>query len=307
MLSLTRLIVRAPPGAVNAPNRAKTYDSRPMARPGRRWLNGAMIDDYVRRIGLGEVPAGAAGLRALQEAHLRTVPFENLSIHLGEPIELDEALLLAKVVDRRRGGFCYELNGAFAALLRGVGYQVEYLQARVFSREGEPGIPYDHMALRVDQWLVDVGFGRFTRYPVRLDTDAEQADPVGTVRVRPTPDGDLDVYVNGAPQYRLDPRPQRLADFAPTCWYHQTSPASHFTRSLVCTIPTAGGQVTLSGHKLIETVGAQRTERTLSDREALEAYGDHFGIVLDTLPPEPAPRESAAQESYAQESPAQES
>jgi N-hydroxyarylamine O-acetyltransferase len=253
-----------------------------------------MRRDYLARIGLAGVPAATAeGLAVLQEAHLRAVPFENLSIHLGEPIELDESLLLAKVLDRRRGGFCYELNGAFAALLRALGYQVEYLQARVFNREGEPGVPYDHMALRVDQWLLDVGFGRFTMRPVRLDTVAEQADPVGTVQVRPTAEGDLDLYVNGAPQYRVDPRPQRLSDFAPTCWYQQTSPASHFTRSLVCTIATGTGQVTLSGHKLIETVDGVRTEKVLaSDGEVLAAYGDLFGVVLDRLPPEPAPQES---------------
>jgi N-hydroxyarylamine O-acetyltransferase len=269
-----------------------------MAPPGPRWLNGHVIDEYLQRIGLahgvGSTQRPAAdveGLRALQAAHLRAVPFENLSIHLGERIELTQEALLAKVVDRRRGGFCYELNGAFAGLLRGLGYRVTLLQARVFGKDGSVGPPYDHLALRVDlagPWLADVGFGRFTAHPVRLDVRQEQADPAGAVLVRPA-GADLDVLIDGVPQYRLEQRPRELADFRTTCWYHQTSPESHFTRSLVCSLPVAGGYRTLSDHTLIETVDGVRTEKTLADdAEVLAAYGDLFGIVLDRLPSAPA-------------------
>ena len=67
---------------------------------------------YLERLGVA-TPAvsDAAGLRTLHRAHQLTVPFENLSIHLAEPISLDEADLIDKIVRRRRGGFCYELNG----------------------------------------------------------------------------------------------------------------------------------------------------------------------------------------------------
>jgi len=259
-----------------------------------------VIEEYLQRIGLATRPAaGVAGLRELQAAHLRAVPFENLSIHLGEPIVLTGDALLAKVVDRRRGGFCYELNGAFAALLRALGYRVTLLQARVFGKDGSLGPPYDHLALRVDldaPWLADVGFGRFTTYPVRLDARGEQADPAGPVLVRPAggADGaggaDLDVLIGGVPQYRLEQRPRELADFRATCWYHQTSPESHFTRSLVCSLPVDGGYRTLSDHTLIETIGGVRTEKPLGDdAEVLAAYGDLFGVVLDRLPAAPAP------------------
>jgi N-hydroxyarylamine O-acetyltransferase len=252
----------------------------------------SFVDAYLRRIGLADPPApGVDGLRALQDAHLRTVPFENLSIHLGEPIVLTEEALLAKVVDRRRGGFCYELNGAFAALLRALGYQVTLLQARVFGKDGTLGPPYDHLALRVElarPWLVDVGFGRFTRYPVRLDTRQAQPDPAGSVEVVAA-GADLDVHIDGTPQYRLEQRPRSLADFRTTCWWHQTSPDSHFTRSLVCSLPIRGGQRTLSDRSLIETVDGTRTEKVLGeDAEVIAAYGDLFGIVLDRLPVPPA-------------------
>src|SRR5947208_1985027 len=112
-------------------------------------MDDAAAAAYLRRIAAArpDVPDTEA-LRALQLSHLRTVPFENLAIHLGEEIVLAEQPLLDKIVGARRGGFCYELNGAFAALLRALGYDVELLSTRVFGPEGL-GIPYDHLALRV--------------------------------------------------------------------------------------------------------------------------------------------------------------
>jgi N-hydroxyarylamine O-acetyltransferase len=258
-------------------------------------MDGKELDAYLARIGAAR-PArtDAAALRELQLRHLLAVPFENLSIHLGEPIVLEPAALLDKLVRRRRGGFCYELNGAFADLLSTLGFGVTLLAARVFGQAG-PGPPFDHLALRVEvdgdgPWLADVGFGRHSSYPLRLDSREEQADPGGTFRIAETADGDLDVIRDGQPQYRLEPRPRSLADFEPTCWWQQTSPRSHFTRSLVCSLLTGDGRVTLSDRTLIRTVGDRREERTLTgDAEALDAYRTWFGIVLDRLPRSPAP------------------
>ncbi|WP_405004771.1 arylamine N-acetyltransferase [Kitasatospora purpeofusca] len=266
---------------------------------------------YLARIG-AERPAraGAAELARLQEAHLDAVPFENLGIHLGEPVVLEPEALLEKVVGRRRGGFCYELNGAFAALLRALGYRVELLAARVFDG-AEPGPPFDHLALRVEAdgvaWLVDVGFGRFARRPLRLDERGRQQDPAGVFTITPSAGarstgapstgtaGDLDVALDGAPQYRLDPRPYRLADFVPTCWWQTTSPDSHFTRATTCSRPTPdGGRTTLTstratgGTRLLRTApDGTRTEELLDADAALGAYRTHFGLVLDRLPTAP--------------------
>jgi N-hydroxyarylamine O-acetyltransferase len=246
------------------------------------------VDAYLARIGAARPDRlDAVALRELQLRHLHAVPFENLSIHLGESVVLDEKALVDKIVHRRRGGFCYELNGAFGTLLTALGYRVTLLAARAFGPDGV-GPPFDHLALRVDlagSWLVDVGFGRFTHHPLRLDGRDDQADPGGTFRITEADDGDLDVTADGTPQYRIEPRPRVLADFEPTCWWHQTSPRSHFTQSLVCSIPTVTGRVTLTGRTLIETAGGKRHERILgSDAEVLTAYQRHFGIVLDRVP-----------------------
>ncbi|MER7133992.1 arylamine N-acetyltransferase family protein [Streptosporangium saharense] len=245
-------------------------------------------DEYLTRIGAARPHHPDAEVLAdLHLRHLRTVPFENLSIHLAEPIVLDEAALIDKIVTRRRGGFCYELNGAFAVLLRSLGYRVTMLAARSLDG-GSVGPPFDHMALRVDApdpWLVDVGFGRFVHRPLRLDPDIDQADPEGVFRLVETEEGDIDVLKDGVPQYRLEQRPRLLADYEATCWWQQTSPTSHFTRSLVCSRLTEDGRLTLSGRQLVHTVGQERRETTLTtDAEVLAAYRDHFGIELDTVP-----------------------
>src|SRR5882762_2856663 len=121
------------------------------------------IKAYLERINYhGALAPSAETLRDLQVAHLLTVPFENLSIHAGEPIVLEDEALFTKIVTSRRGGFCYEANGLFAALLRALGFEVAMLSAEVANAEGEFGPNFDHMTLmvtRADRWLVDVGFG----------------------------------------------------------------------------------------------------------------------------------------------------
>lgn len=132
-------------------------------------MDSSQTGAYLARIGARR-PAtpDADSLRDLHERHLNTVPFENVSIHLGERIGLDEKALFDKIVQRRRGGFCYELNGAFSGLLSALGFNVSLLSVKVFGDEGRLGPPFDHLALRVDldePWLVDVGFGRHARHP----------------------------------------------------------------------------------------------------------------------------------------------
>ncbi|MBB4945094.1 N-hydroxyarylamine O-acetyltransferase [Kitasatospora gansuensis] len=251
-------------------------------------LTDEQVAAYLARIGLPRPGrADRAALAELQRAHLEAVPFENLSVRLGEPIVLEPGALVAKITERHRGGFCYELNGAFAELLRALGFRVTLLAARVFGPE-RIGPPFDHMALRVDLdgevWLADVGFGRFSELPLRLDERGEQADPAGVFTIVPHGD-ELDVRQNGAPQYRLDQRAYELTDFVPTCWWQATSPDSHFRRSVTCSRLAEGGRITLSGTRLIRTAAdGSRTGQELDEAGALAAYRTHFGIELEQLP-----------------------
>lgn len=246
---------------------------------------------YLRRIGLDEPPeVTPAGLAGLMSAHLAAVPFENLDIHMGVPIELDVDAIVAKLVERGRGGFCYELNGAFAELLGWLGFSVSLLEARVHTPDG-PGIPFDHLCLEVDvgdgggPWLVDVGFGSAFAEPLHLDVGpVEQRDPAGVFQVVDAGDGWegwCDLVQDGAPQYRFSRQPCDLQDFAGGCLHHQTSPDSHFTQKTVCTLPVAGGRITLSATTLIVTsADGRRTTSELTPTEIGPLLADQFGIHL---------------------------
>jgi N-hydroxyarylamine O-acetyltransferase len=252
--------------------------------------NAMNVPAYLERIGYqGPLSPTAETLRRLHVAHLYAVPFENLSIHWGEPIRLDDEALFEKIVTRRRGGFCYELNGLFAALLRALGFDVAMLSAGVYGAAGAYSPDYDHMALRVtleDRWLADVGFGDSFREPLRLDERGEQAEDGLAYRVEEAGEGRLilsrrEEGGTWKPQYRFGLEPHLYADYADRCHFHQTSPQSHFTQNRLCSLATPDGRVTLSGMKLITTRGGEKQERELADeREHAEALRQIFGIVL---------------------------
>jgi N-hydroxyarylamine O-acetyltransferase len=256
------------------------------------------IKAYLERIGYrGSLAATASTLRDLQVAHLLTVPFENLSIHDNQPIVLDDEALFGKIVERRRGGFCYELNGLFTALLRALGFKVTMLSAAVAKAEGGFSPEFDHMALMVEppgedqphenqakRWLVDVGFGDSFREPLLLDERGEQLQGRRAYRIVADENRLILVQRDGGddwkPQYRFTLRPWEYADFEAMCLYNQTSPQSHFTKERICSRATEQGRVTLSGMRFITTTGdGERIERLLtSDEEYRQVLSEHFGI-----------------------------
>jgi N-hydroxyarylamine O-acetyltransferase len=247
------------------------------------------LQTYLERIAYkGSLEPVAESLRDLQLAHLLTVPFENLSIHNQEPIVLDDEALFDKVVLRRRGGFCYELNGLFAALLGQLGFSVARLSAGVGRAEGGFGPDFDHMTLMVsldERWLVDVGFGDSFREPLLLDSREVQVQGGRAYRIEEA--GDyllLHESLEGgdwSTQFRFTLQPHEYTDYLPMCHYHQTSPESHFTRKRICSRATPGGRVTLSNMRLIETEGLERSERDLQDEAEYRLVLERdFGITL---------------------------
>ena len=157
---------------------------------------GVDLEAYLQRIGYtGGLDPTVETLTALHRAHVLSIPFENLDILLGRPIRLDLASLQGKLVRDRRGGYCFEQNALFAAVLEHLGFAVTRLAARVSMGE-ERTTPRTHMILAVDlegtRWLADVGFGGDTLLdPVRFDDD----EPVqqGAWAFRLATDGDVRV------------------------------------------------------------------------------------------------------------------
>jgi N-hydroxyarylamine O-acetyltransferase len=225
-------------------------------------------------------------LSQLHRAHMYSVPFENLDIPLRRPIVLSLPLLFDKIVRRRRGGFCYELNGLFAWLLQEIGFDVQMLSGRVFDGS-VPGPEFDHMILLVhtgEKHLADVGFGDSFIEPVllnhkvqRLNGDsyrlAQEHDDWVLYRQRPA--------TNWEPQYAFSLQPRRLDEFRAMCHYHQTSPDSSFTSKSVCSLASDDGRVTLSNDRFIVTSRGNRQEHTVATSQA---YQDllriHFGLDL---------------------------
>ena len=247
------------------------------------------IKAYLERIDYhGGLEPTARTLRELHRAHMLAVPFENLDIHLDRPIMLNDAALFSKIVERRRGGFCYEMNGLFAALLSGLGFRVDKLAAGVTREGGGFGPPFDHMTLLVhleERWLADVGFGESFREPLLLDERGEQMSGGHAYRIKD--DGEnlilqrRDASGAWADQYLFTLRPYEYRDYEEMCRYHQTSPESHFTQRRVCTRATDEGRITLSDLRLIITRDGKQEERLLEDeREYDRALKEYFGVEL---------------------------
>jgi N-hydroxyarylamine O-acetyltransferase len=247
------------------------------------------VQAYLNRINYdGPVVPTAETLRQLHLAHLLTVPFENLSIHAGEPIVLEDEALFGKIVDRRRGGFCYELNGLFAALLRALGFEVVMLSAQVANDDGGFSRDFDHMTLMVtleERWLADVGFGDSFVEPLLLDERNPQMQRDHAYRI--IAEGDwlilerADKGGEWKSQYRFTLKPYKYADYVEMCTYHQTSPLSHFTKGRICSRLTPQGRISLSDMRLITTEMAERRERAAATQEEYEGMlREFFGMVM---------------------------
>jgi N-hydroxyarylamine O-acetyltransferase len=248
------------------------------------------VPAYLDRIAYaGPLAPTAEVLRNLHRAHMLSVPFENLDITLNRKIVCSEDAFVRKIVEQRRGGFCYELNGAFAGLLRAIGFEVTLLSARVPREDGRDGPEFDHLALRIDldePWLADVGFGDSFLEPLQLRSGAEQS-PEGGRKYRIVDYGNalqMERAEQDGPwkrQYSFTLTPRRLQEFMPMCHHHQTSPESPFTKKSVCSMATPDGRVTVADRTLILTHNGNKKERLLaSDPEWRAALKEHFDIVL---------------------------
>lgn len=253
------------------------------------------IKTYLQRIDFqNPVKPDVQTLHELQHCHMLHVPFENLDIGLKRPICLNTDSLWSKIVLNRRGGFCYELNGLFAELLRAIGFHVTYLNARVFNRQGQLGIDFDHLALFVrvpddpTRWLVDVGFGDSFQLPLKIDETGEQLQGLRAYRLEKTSDGYITWQKNydgtWERHYFFDLQPHSFPEeYETACLYHQTSPQSSFTHNSIISRATPEGRISLEDGRLILTTHGKRTVRPLeNDAEYHKLLREHFGLSLPT-------------------------
>lgn len=248
---------------------------------------------YLARLGYSEpIKRDAQTLRGLHLAHMFRVPFENLDIGLKRPIRLDEQSLWDKIVVQQRGGFCYELNGLFAQLLQHLGFDVTYLNARVYNRRGQLGIQFDHLALLVQipdqpgRWLVDVGFGDSFNEPLDFEARGEQRQGLRSYQLEAQSGGFVTWQRNydgtWERHYFFDLEPHAFPqEYESACSYHQTSPQSSFTRGSIISRATPTGRISLEDGRLILTEDGKRSERPIENKEEYQRLlKQYFDIAL---------------------------
>ena len=255
------------------------------------------LDSYFARIGFrGTAGPDAATLAALHACHVTTIPFENLDPLLGGMVNLDLASLQAKLIDSRRGGYCFELNALFKAALESIGFKVTGLGGRVrwMSPPDSPLGPRTHMLLKVDlpegPYLADVGFGGCVLdAPLRLQPDVEQRTTMGTYRL--TEAGGLFSLSAKRPagwrtMYVFDLEPQIQSDYEVSSWFASTHPNLPFSTTLIMERVNSDRRHKLTNRRLIvEACDGQPVEdRSIGSADELRQVLDE---TFNVMPPAP--------------------
>ena len=245
------------------------------------------LSAYFKRIGFEETARpDLASLRALHFAHATSIPFENIAIQMGEGISLELDAIQDKLVQRRRGGYCFEQNSLFLAVLRQIGFDAEPFEARV--RLGTDAVlPRTHMLLRVKldgvELLADVGFGgEGLLHPVPMDGEAH---PQFGRAYRVAAEGGARVLqskqlVAWADLYAFEPVPRHPVDFEMGNWYTSTFPGSRFIKTLTAQRMTAEGKLVLKNLSFTTVKGDVAEERILQPSEVPGVLRESFGLDI---------------------------
>ncbi|NLZ88766.1 MAG: arylamine N-acetyltransferase [Clostridiales bacterium] len=251
------------------------------------------IDRYLQRIGLtGPLPRSQDALTRIVQAHYVHVPYENLDIQDGVPLSLDEQDLYEKIVVRRRGGYCFELNAALGDLLIGMGYQLVRLTGRFIMGEPEGITPMRRhhillVTLPEGQYLVDAGIMREScRAAHPFIVGAEQFDGVANYRLREAPFFGYvmeQAYPGEAyrPMFGFTLEPQHPVDFVMPSFFCEKHPDSPFNKGRMVGIRNQTGSYNLVGNTFKTLVGGTIvTQREIPDAEVPGVLADVFGLRL---------------------------
>lgn len=271
------------------------YHSEQQAFNSKQYTDAMATDAgaYLALIGLKEHTEAPtlSYLRKLQRHHLLHIPFENLDIQYFRKIELSIPFLYKKIIEQKRGGYCYELNGLFHWLLTKLGFHAEMISSRVFNSREIAGPEFDHLALAVTidekKYLVEVGFGDFSARPLQIKAGIEQKDENGLFMLHEY-DAQSFIVVKKQGrvwkhQYIFSTIPYEMKDFLGMHQFHQTSPDSPFTQRKICSIMTPHGRITLTNNRVIVTDNGHKSQHTfhteLEFNKMLEKY---FGFRMDS-------------------------
>lgn len=248
-----------------------------------------IIEKYINRLSLNNsrLKPSKKNLEYLSKAHLQCIPFENLDIHLKKPILLNQEYLSYKLLNQRRGGYCFELNGLFQIFLQQLGYEARLISAQVFNNTQGYSPEFDHAAILVtidnETFLVDVGFGDFTQVPLNINRANNQSDGHKEFNFQQTIDDFVVCEVNSQqakPLYRFQKISRNLADFEIRNQFHQYSLDSHFHKKKLITRVTDTGRVTLTDNQLIIYKNGKKSEETIRPSEFKYYLFQYFKIKI---------------------------
>jgi len=249
------------------------------------------ISDYLSRLGLDALPPpNLDGLHLLQDHHMRRVPFENLDVLLGRPLDLSPAALFEKIVNRKRGGYCFELNTLYAYLLSEAGFSPVPLLARVWLRDPIETPPRTHLVYRVnlngEDWISDVGFGgRAARVPLKIEDGYEIDDGDGRIRIQADAGFGYRIsrFQDGvwSDQYTVETQAAHHADILSGNHWTECHPQSHFRLGIGVGLFTRQGRTSFYGGTLTHR-GQQTTSQDIRGvGPTLDVLKSEFGLELN--------------------------
>ncbi|MGE5234849.1 MAG: arylamine N-acetyltransferase family protein [Acidobacteriota bacterium] len=250
--------------------------------------NELRLDDYLRRVGYdGPRTPTPAVLAALHVAHVGRIPFENIDVQAGRPIRLDLASLQAKLVDGRRGGYCFEQNTLFAAVLRALGLSVTTLEARVRPPGASAILPRTHMVLAVEvageRYLADVGFGGDGLLaPIPFRAGVSHQDGRDLRLRREGRSHVLQARSDGAwsDLYAIAPGAVFPVDYEVANHFTSTYATSPFRCTLTAQLSLPGERRILRNRTYLVRRGRVETTRELADEEIPALLRDAFGLPI---------------------------
>jgi N-hydroxyarylamine O-acetyltransferase len=246
-------------------------------------------NEYLKRINYQkEINVDDETLMQLHEHHVLHVPFENLDVHYKRFFDLALENLYKKIVVHNRGGFCYELNTLFNALLHNLGFKSSIIAARIFDDLDNLGPEYDHMCIYVEtekKYLADVGYGDLFTRPLEI-IEGIQSDGRNLFKIEPLKGQDFVLSMcsdqtNFQKKYLFNLKEVPIHEFDKICSDKQTNPNSYFVKNTICTKPTSSGRLTLFNNKLIEKRDTERIEQLIhNDAELRKVLKTVFGITV---------------------------